>query len=123
MSIAGVYAPIIDLAITLPTARSDGTSLALSEIESVTILRDSGGVPQELKVLSGPFTGPIRYSDTAPVPGEEAYSFYVTDTAGVRGKTSAAVVVKAATPVKAPPKEGTLTAVAKASGPIADVKG
>jgi hypothetical protein len=113
-SIAGVYTPTIDLVLTLPTKRGDGSALAASEIQSVTVLRDSGSGPKELIVLPGTFNGATAlYTDPSPASGGETYSFYVTDTAGARGATSPAVVMKGSIPVKAPPAAGVMTAVEK----------
>ncbi len=115
-TIAGVTLPIVDITVTLPTTRVDGTELANSEIQSVTILRDPGTGVATLTVLPGPFNGATAlFSDVAPATGSDIYSFYVTDTAGTQGVTSPSVTVTVAgqTPL-AQPAAGTLTAVARA---------
>ena len=120
MAIAGSNVPVIQVTLTLPSARVDGTALALTEIASATILRDSGAGPAPLgSVISGPFSSStVLASDTSPATGSDIYSFYVTDTAGTQGVTSTpvTVTVAGATPLAAP-AAGTLTAVAQ--GPVA----
>lgn len=115
MSITGVILPTIDLTITLPTTRKDGGPLKSSEIQSATLLRDSGQGPVAISTLNGPFSGEtVTFSDVSPSTAADTYSFFVTDTAGTQGPMSLAVAVtvtgKAAV---APPAAGTLTAVAK----------
>jgi hypothetical protein len=113
-SIPGVLLPIIDLTLTLPTTRVDGTALALTQIQSATILRDPGTGPVILTTLAGPFSGATAlFTDVSPATGSDIYSFYVTDTAGTVGVTSLPVTVTVVgTPVLAQPSAGTLTAVA-----------
>jgi hypothetical protein len=114
-TIAGVTLPIVDLTLTLPTSRVDGTALALTEIQSATILRDPGTGVATLTVLNGPFSGATAtFTDISPATGSDVYSFFVTDTAGTQGVTSPPVTVKVAgTPTLAQPAAGTLTAVAQ----------
>jgi hypothetical protein len=100
--------------LTLPTTRVDGTALALTQIQSATILRDPGTGPVILTTLAGPFSGATAlFTDVSPATGSDIYSFYVTDTAGTVGVTSLPVTVTVVgTPVLAQPSAGTLTAVA-----------
>ena len=106
--------PTIDLSITLPKTRKDGSSLAASDIASVTILRNSA----EWKTLESPLATPLVASDMYPATELDTYSFYVTDTAGVRSDVSPIVkVAVSAEPPKAPPSSGTITAVVKGSAP------
>ena len=114
MAIAGVTLTTVDIELTFPTVRKDGTNLDVSEIQSATILRDSGGGPSELTVLAGPFSGATaKFSDISPATGSDIYSFFVTDTAGTVGDTSLSVTVTiVGVPVLAAPAAGTLTAVA-----------
>ena len=124
MAIAGSNVPVIQVTLTLPSARVDGTALALTEIASATILRDSGAGPAPLgSVISGPFSSStVLASDTSPATGSDIYSFYVTDTAGTQGVTSTpvTVTVAGATPLAAP-AAGTLTAVAQSPVAAASV--
>jgi hypothetical protein len=114
MAIAGSNTPVITLTLTLPTTRNDGTALALTEIQSATILRDTGSGPASLQVLPGPFSGATAVAtDASPASGADTYSFFVTDTAGTQGDTSLPVsITVSGAPVLAPPSAGTLTAVA-----------
>ena len=114
MAISGVTLPTVDLTLTLPTTRTDGTALALTEIQSATILRDPGSGPTTLQVMPGPFSGATAtFADVSPATGTDVYSFFVTDTAGTVGLTSlpVTVTVVGVTPL-APPSAGTLTAIA-----------
>jgi hypothetical protein len=120
-SIVGVTLSTVDIVVTLPTTRVDGTDLANSEIQSVTILRDPGTGVGTLTTLNGPFNGATAlFSDVSPATGSDVYSFFVTDTAGTQGVTSPSVTVtiEGQTPL-AQPAAGTLTAIARA----ADVSG
>jgi len=115
-TIAGVILPVVDLTLTFPTTRKDGTDLTLSEIQSATILRDPGTGTVTLTTVQGPFNGPTAlFTDVAPATGSDIYSFFVTDTAGTQGDTSPAVTVTIVgqTPLAAP-SAGTLTAIARA---------
>lgn len=113
-TVAGVNTPTITITLTLPTTRVDGTALSLSEIASATVLRDSGSGPAPLSTTNGPFSsGTVVLNDPAPATGSDIYSFFVTDTAGTIGATSAPVTITVTgTPVLAQPSAGTLTAVA-----------
>ena len=117
-TIAGANTPTITITLTFPTTRNDGTDLALSEIQSATLLRDSGSGATPLGSPSiGPFSGPtLTLTDSSPASGTDTYSFFVTDTAGTPGDTSApvSVTIEGQTPL-APPAAGTLTAVANAA--------
>ena len=115
-TIAGVTLPVVDLTLTLPTTRVDGTALALTEIQSATVLRDPGTGVATLTVLNGPFNGATAtFADVSPATGSDVYSFFVTDTAGTQGVASPPVTVKVTgSPVLAQPAAGTLTAVARA---------
>jgi hypothetical protein len=107
MSISGVYAPVVDLVFTLPKTRTDGSALALTDIASVTVLRNS----IEWQTLQGPLKEPVKVSDAGATPGVDTYSFYVTDTAGVRSNVSPVAAVSVSKePPKAPPATGTVTA-------------
>jgi hypothetical protein len=114
-SIVGVAVVAIDLVLTLPTTRKDGTKLGANEIQSVTVMRDSGTGAVELKVLPGPFNGATAlYTDASPATGNDIYSFFVTDTAGTRSDTSAPVMVTVSgAKLLAAPAVSTLTAIAK----------
>lgn len=115
MTIAGVTLPVVDITITLPTLRKDGTDLALSEIQSATILRDPGTGIATLTTLNGPFNGATAtFTDVSPATGSDVYSFYVTDTAGTQGDTSVPVsITVVGQTVLSPPAAGTLSAVAR----------
>jgi len=114
-TIAGVTLPVVDITLTLPTERKDGTALNLNEIQSATILRDPGTGVATLTTLNGPFNGSTAtFTDVAPASGSDVYSFFVTDTAGTQGDTSAPVSVTVVGQQSlAPPAAGTLTAVAR----------
>jgi hypothetical protein len=119
MAIAGTNTPVIALTITLPTTRIDGTAAPLSQIASVTILRDSGSGPVALgSVIAGPFSGPtVSSTDAAPATGTDTYSFFATDTAGTQGVTSAPVSVTVAGQAPlAQLSAGSMTAVSSATG-------
>lgn len=104
------------LVATLPTTRVSGKALALTEIASLTILRDigDGNGPTLLQTIAGPFTAPtVNATDPAPATGNDIYSFYVVDSAGLQGDTSPGVTVAVAAPPPPPPDvpaAGTLTA-------------
>jgi hypothetical protein len=121
MALAGVNVPVIALTITLPTTRIDGTAAPLSQIQSVTVLRDSGSGPVALgSVIAGPFSGAtVSASDASPATGTDTYSFFATDTAGLAGVTSppVSVTVAGAQPL-AQLSAGTMTAVSSAGGTV-----
>ena len=114
LAIAGTQLPTVDLTITFPTTRTDGSELAVGQIQSATILRDSGPGAATLTILNGPFSsGTATFADVSPLTGSDVYSFYVTDTAGTQGITSPPVTVSVVgqAPLAAP-AAGTLTATA-----------
>lgn len=115
MTILGVTLPVIDLTVTLPTTRVDGTAAAVNEIQSVTILRDPGTGAATLTVLPGPFSAATAtFSDVSPATGSDIYSFFATDTAGTKGVTSLPVTVTVTgVPVLAQLSAGTITAVSQ----------
>ena len=99
----------VNLSAVLPATRKSGAGLAISDLASVTFLRDIGAGAVELATVAGPFgSNTLSYVDSQPAPGTNAYSFYVTDTTGVKGDVSAAVSVNNV--VADPPVAGTLTA-------------
>jgi hypothetical protein len=119
MALAGVNTPVIALTITLPTTRIDGTAAPLTQIQSVSILRDSGtGAVPLGSVIVGPFSGPtVSATDASPATGTDTYSFFATDTAGLAGVTSPPVsVTVAGAPPLAQLSAGTMTAVAGGTG-------
>lgn len=72
----------VALVAVLPSARSDGSALALSEIASLTFVRDigDGNGAQDLGTVQGPFTDQsVNASDDA---GDAAFQYgaYITDT-------------------------------------------
>lgn len=97
--------------ITLPTARTDGTALALSEIATVVLSKAAGaGASAVVDTVTSPTTPTITFTDTAPDLGQtDNYSCTVTD---VEGNTSAAGTASVAVPPSqlAPPNAPTLTA-------------
>jgi len=113
MTIVGVTVPVVDLKITLPTERKDGSALAASDIESLVILRNS----VVWKTLPAPFSGTIYETDASPVGESDAYSFYTVDTAGVRSEVSpVAIITVSKEKPKAPPVAGTISAVSHVPG-------
>lgn len=119
MAIAGSNVPVIALTITLPTTRIDGTAAPLSQIQSVTVLRDSGSGPVALgSVIAGPFSSAtVSASDASPATGTDTYSFFATDTAGLAGVTSPPVSVTVAGQAPlAQLSAGTMTAVSSVGG-------
>ena len=80
----------IVLTFNLPTARTDGTALALTEIASFTVTpAATGGTVSPPSTVAGPFTAVAQtFTDNAPDFGQtESYSVVVTD---VEGNVSAA---------------------------------
>ena len=78
------------IAIGLPSTRTDGSSLALSDIASCVLSKAVGtGAPAVLNTFNGPFTSAsLSFDDTSPDFGEtDEYSAVVTD---VEGNVSAA---------------------------------
>jgi hypothetical protein len=118
-AIVGTQLPSVDLTITLPTTRVDGSAATPAEIQSATILRDAGDGqgPVPLTTVSGPFGGPTAtFTDVQPATGTDIYSFFCTDTAGTVGLTSLPVTVSVSGAAKAQLSAGTITAVAQGSG-------
>jgi hypothetical protein len=112
-TITGKSLPPVDIAVSLPTQRQDGTPLPLAEIQSVTILRSAGGGEATvLKVLPGPFSSEtVMYTDVSASGGTDIYSFYATDTQGVEGEKSLAkAVIVTGELKKVAPAAGTLAA-------------
>jgi hypothetical protein len=98
--------------IVLPTARTDGTPLALTEIASITGTKAVGSNPATILVtLTGPFATPtLTITDPSPDLGQtDNYSVTVTD---VEGNVSAAGNASVAVPPSAlaPPNAPTVTA-------------
>jgi len=118
LAITGQNTGSVDLTLTLPTTRTDGTTANVSEIQSATILRDTGSGPANLTTINGPFTDPtVTFSDGAPASGADIYSFFCTDTAGTQGLTSLPISVTiAGAPPLAQLAAGTLTAVQNIPG-------
>jgi hypothetical protein len=114
MSIVGTAPPVVDLKITLPVKRKDGSAVGASDIDSVVILRNS----IVWKTLPGPFTSAtLLETDSTPAGESDSYSFYVVDVSGVRSAVSPlASVTVGVVKSKSPPEAGTLTAVSHAMG-------
>jgi hypothetical protein len=99
--------------ITLPSTRTDGSALALSQIASCVLSKANGSAPAAvIDTLEGPFTSASQsFTDTSPDFGDtDNYSATVTD---VEGNTSAVAVTSVQVPpsVLAPPSAPTITAV------------
>jgi len=113
-SIQGVALGTVTLTITLPSTRTDGTTNQLSEIQSLSILRNTGAGPASLVVLTNvaptPFTASMTYVDSSPVTGSDAYSAFCTDTAGTAGATSLPVSISVAGQTLAPLSAPVMTA-------------
>lgn len=92
--------------IVLPTTRTDGSPLALSDIASVVLSKavDTGSGPGAATVLqtfTSPTTATLSFTDSAPDFGAtDDYSVVVTDSAG---NASAAGLGSVAVPAQAPP--------------------
>ncbi len=113
-SIVGVTVPVIDLTLTLPTQRKDGSPLAPSDIHSAILMRDSGHGPITVKEIAGPFTSPtVQFSDTSPATGHDIYSFVVTDNTGIKSDKSNPVTVTVHGKAASAPAAGVLTAIEK----------
>jgi hypothetical protein len=98
--------------IVLPTARTDNTPLALTDIASCTLTKAVGtGAPTVEQTFEAPFTsGTLTFTDNSPDPGEtDNYSAVVTDT---EGNTSAAGTASVTVPPSqlAAPNAPTVTA-------------
>jgi hypothetical protein len=98
--------------ITLPTTRTDGTALALTEIATVILSKAVGtGAPVVVQSSAPPFGPTIQFSDSGPDAGEtDNYSAVVTD---VEGNTSPAGTASVVVPPSAlaAPSAPSLTAV------------
>ena len=98
--------------ITLPTTRTDGSALALSEIASVTLTKAVGaGAAAVLETVPTPATEILTFTDSAPdVGGTDNYAATVTD---VEGNVSAAGTASVNVPAStlAPPSAPTVAAV------------
>lgn len=100
------------IVITLPSARTDGSSLALSEIASYTISKSAGsGAAAVLQTVNGPFDATTQsFSDSSPDAGEtDNYSVVVTDVEGNNSPAGAASVQVPPSQL-APPAAPTVTA-------------
>jgi hypothetical protein len=78
------------IVVNLPSTRTDGSALALSDIASVTVTKVVSGTETPFtQTVRGPFTSTsVSVSDPNPDFGQtDAYTFTVTD---VEGNTSAA---------------------------------
>lgn len=87
---------------TLPTVRSDGTAMAVTEIASVSVF-DMASIAPAVPVMTIP--GAPTSTTVDPVVGDHGFTVVVTDTAGRVGLPSnvAVVTVPAPPPVIAPP--------------------
>lgn len=98
--------------IVLPSNRTDGSALALTDIASYTVAKAVGSAASTvLQTVNGPFSDVSQsFSDTAPDPGQtDNYAVTVTD---VEGNVSAAGAGSAVIPPSqlAPPSAPTVTA-------------
>jgi len=98
--------------ITLPTTRTDGTALALTDIASVVLSKSVGtGAATVVDTVTTPTAATVTFTDTSPDFGQtDNYSAVVTD---VEGNTSAAGTASVVVPASAlaPPTAPTVTAV------------
>ena len=99
--------------ITLPSTRTDGTALALTEIASLVLSKAVGSAAATvIDTVSAPFTAPsVTYTDSSPDFGNtDNYSATVTD---VEGNVSAAGSASVTIPPSAlaAPSAPTLTAI------------
>lgn len=102
----------VSLVIVLPSNRTDGSALALSDIASFTINKAADSAPAAvLATVSGPFTDASQsFTDSAPDAGQtDNYSVTVTD---IEGNVSAAGTSSVAIPPSqlAPPSAPSVTA-------------
>jgi len=106
---------VVNLAWTLPTARTDGSALAPSDIAKVTVQTTIPGNPNVVSVdLPGTATS-FTTPDLSGTPGGYGFLVFVTDTAGnqSQGATTSATI---APPTIAPPNPVTgLTATVVSS--------
>jgi hypothetical protein len=107
----GKYMSSTLVTIVLPTTRTDGTALALSDIASVVLSKAVGAATATVvDTVTAPTTGTVTFVDTSPDFGQtDNYSAVVTD---VEGNTSAAGTASVAVPpsVLAAPSAPTVTA-------------
>lgn len=99
--------------ITLPITRTDGSSLALTDIASVVLSKAVGTGPQVVvDTVDAPFaSGTVEFTDTSPDAGDtDNYSCVVTDTEGNNSAVGTASVTIPPSQL-APPNAPTLTAV------------
>lgn len=99
--------------ITLPTTRTDGSALALTDIATVTLSKAIGSAAAAVvDTVSAPFAAPtVTYTDSSPDFGQtDNYSATVTD---IEGNVSAAGTASVSVPASAlaAPSAPTLTAV------------
>jgi hypothetical protein len=98
--------------ITLPTTRTDGSALALTEIASVILSKSVGsGGSAPVQTTDTPTAATVTFTDNSPDFGQtDNYSATVTD---VEGNVSAAGTVSVTIPPSAlaAPSAPTLTAV------------
>lgn len=99
------------VSIGLPSTRTDGTTLALTDIASYTVSKAAGAAATVLQTVPGPFTSATQsFTDTAPDFGQtDNYSVTVTD---VEGNVSAAGTASVSVPASqlAPPSAPTVSA-------------
>ena len=95
-----------NVSLTLPTARTDGSALAATDIAHLSVYRASNGGSAVLLGTVLPTASPLVYVDTAVPVGTYVYTATATD---VQGDTSAASAAD------------TLTVVAKPAAPDAPV--
>src|SRR5215467_8965986 len=87
----GHHMPNNTLTFNLPTARTDGSALALTDIQSYSVTKQVDANPAQPPVVtSGPFSAVAQsFVDPSPDFGStDSYSIVVTD---IEGNTSAAV--------------------------------
>jgi hypothetical protein len=98
--------------ITPPTTRTDGSALALTDIQSIQLSKavDSGAA-SVVQTFPAPITGDVTFTDSTPDMGStDNYSAIVTDTHGNVSPAGTASVVVPPSQL-APPAAPTLTAV------------
>jgi hypothetical protein len=108
--------PSTTVVIALPTKRTDGSPLALSDIASVVLSKAVGtGAPTVLQAFTSPTSETLSFTDLAPDFGEtDNYSAIVTD---VEGNVSAAGIASVTVPPSqlAPPQAPGVTATYSAT--------
>jgi hypothetical protein len=102
----------VTVTITLPTTRTDGTALSLSEIASVVLSKSAGtGAASVVDTVASPTSPQVNFTDASPDFGQtDNYSCVVTD---VEGNSSAAGTASVAVPPSAlaAPSAPTVSAV------------